>query len=122
MTTMRKPVSGLAAALMLAAGLMAALPAQAGMIQVEPGATGQIDVGDRSNYTTIIISNAGNAAGRLELGAPVDQVIEVPAGGRVELYGTYGHSAAGSNYVAVKNSGSVALRLLSRYQETFRRP
>lgn len=107
---------------MLVLGLAAAPPAQAGMIQVEPGASSQIDVGDRSNYTTITVSNAGSVAGRLEFGAPVNQTVEVPAGGKVELYGAYGRGPLGNSSVAVKNSGSVPLRVLSRYQETIRLP
>ncbi|WP_374301390.1 hypothetical protein [Ferrovibrio sp.] len=106
----------------LALGLAAISPAQAGMVQVEPGAASQIDVGDRSNYTTITISNAGAVAGRLELGAPVNQTIEVPAGGKVELYGAYGRGPVSGSYVSLKNSGNVPLHVLSRYQETVRLP
>ena len=108
--------------LLLALGLAATPPAQAGMIQVEAGASGQIDVGDRNNYTTITITNTGSVAGRLEFGAPVNQVIDVPAGGKAELYGPYGRSSSGPGYVTVRNSGGVPLRVLSRYQESPRLP
>jgi hypothetical protein len=110
----------LAGALVL--GLLFAPAVRAGMIEVAPGATRQIDVGDRYNYTTITITNAGAAAGRLEFGTPVDQAVDVPDSGSIELYGRYGRSPTGGNYVTVKNSGSVPLRILSRYQETVRSP
>lgn len=107
------------AVLALGLALTVAQPARAGMIEIAPGATGQIDVADRGSYTTITISNSGTTAGRLELGMPPGQIVEVPAGGKVELYGAYGQSGS---YVAVKNSGSVPLRVLTRYQERIRLP
>lgn len=117
MTSIRIPAFSILAFAILA--LAVAFPARAGMIEIAPGATGQIDVADRGSYTTITISNSGAAAGRLELGTPPGEVVEVPAGGKVELYGAYGQ--AGS-YVALKNTGSVPLRVLTRYQERVRLP
>lgn len=117
MTPIRIPAFAVLASAILA--LAVALPARAGMIEIAPGATGQIDVADRGSYTTMTISNSGTMAGRLELGPPASQVVDVPAGGKVELYGAYGQ--AGS-YLAVKNTGSVPLRILTRYQERVRLP
>lgn len=119
MSSIRIPAFAVFAFAILTLTLALAQPARAGMIEVAPGASGQIDVADRGSYTTITISNSGTAAGRLELGTSPAQIVEVPAGGKVELYGAYGQSGS---YVAVKNSGSVPLRVLTRYQERPRLP
>lgn len=119
MITIRIPAFVAFAFAILVLGLAVAPPARAGMVEITPGASVQIDVADRGSYTTITISNAGAAAGRLELGTPPGQIVEVPAGGKVELYGAYGQ---GGSYVVVKNSGGVPLRVLTRYQERTRLP
>lgn len=111
----RRRLPALALAAMLAA--MAAGPAQAGMTLLDPGAAGSIDTGERSNYTAVTISNLGDQPGRLELGAPANSVIEIPPSGTVELNASYGRAA-----VQAINRGPTRLRILTRYQETFRAP
>jgi hypothetical protein len=92
--------------------------AQAGSFTVQPGATAQIDVGARDGYTTITVVNAAGTAGSLQLpvGAPT---VAVPANGKIELYDRYGRGASGAAYVMVINTGSVPLRVTSRYQATY---
>lgn len=100
-------------ALMLLAATGFAGLAHAGSFDVAPGATANVDTADRGGYTTITVTNRGNAAGRLTIaGAAVD----VPANGRIELYDRYGNGMAGRSTVAVTNSGSTPLHILSRYQ------
>jgi hypothetical protein len=110
MTTAR-PV--LAVVVLILAALIQVGPARAGSLDLAAGATGQIDVGSRDSYTSIIISNRGPAVGRLQIG---DTVLEIPANGQVELYDRYGRANRGTGYVSVTNSGSMPLRLVSRYQ------
>jgi hypothetical protein len=105
---------------LLLVALMAALPlaaARAGQTLLDPGASGTIDTGERGNYTATTIYNLGDQAGRVEFGAPIDQVIEVPAGGQVELNGNYRRPA-----VQATNRGPTRLRILTRYFETVRGP
>jgi hypothetical protein len=95
------------------AALLVAAPAQAGSHEVPPGATARIDVADRNSYTTVTVINGGTAAGSLQLPAG-GSTVTVPANGRVELYDRYG-SGGGGNTVAVTNTGSVPLRVITRY-------
>ena len=80
---------------------LAGSAALAGSIVVAPGASGQIDVGDRYSYTTIDITNQGNAAGK------------------IEVYDRYGRSVNGGSYITVTNTGAAPLHLISRYQMTY---
>lgn len=93
---------------------LAAAPAQAGSFVVQPGATTQIDVAERNNYTTIIVINGGNAAGSLQLPAG-GATVAVPANGKIELYDRYSSGPIGNAVVAVTNTGSVPLRVISQY-------
>ena len=99
------------------AALLATSSALAGGFRLEPGAATRIDTGERQAYTTITISNPDAVAGRLALEAPLNQVIDIPAGGRAELYGAYGRST-----IAVTNTGGSRLEIVTRYQETWRAP
>lgn len=99
------------------AALLAAGSALAGGFRLEPGAATRIDTGERQTYTTITISNPDTVAGRLALEAPVGRVIDIPAGGNVELYGAYGRST-----IAVTNTGASRLLVVTRYLETQRLP
>jgi hypothetical protein len=94
--------------------LFAAVPAQAGSYDILPGATARIDVADRSGYTTITVINGSNIAGRLQVPAG-DAVVTVPANGRTELYDRYNGGPVGNSYMAVTNTGSVPLRVITRY-------
>ena len=94
--------------------LLVAAPAQAGSHMVQPGATVQIDVAERGGYTTIVVVNRGNAAGSLQIPAGGGSVT-VPANGRTELYDRYGNGPVGNAYVAVTNTGSVPLQVITRY-------
>lgn len=108
---MRNRLFSLAAALALT---VIAGTAQAGSFDIAPGATAQVDVGDRYNYTTVDIVNRGAAAGRLQFanGASVD----VPAGGKAQVYDRLGRGARGASYVTVTNAGTTPLRVITSYQ------
>lgn len=106
------------AALLLAVAIAgSAQPAAAGAYQIEPGATLRVDTGERQSYTTITITNPEASPGRLSFDAPVGQTVDVPANGRIELYGQYGRPS-----VSVTNTGPVRLRVLTRYMEVPRLP
>lgn len=94
--------------------VLAAAPAQAGSYLVQPGATLQIDVAERGSYTTILVVNNGSTAGSLQIPAG-SAAIAVPANGRIELYDRYSNGPIGNATVAVTNSGSVPLQVISRY-------
>lgn len=94
--------------------LLAATPAQAGSQVVQPGATAQIDVAERGGYTTIVVINNGSATGSLQLPAG-GSTVNVPANGRTELYDRYGNGPVGNAYIAVTNTGSVPLQVITRY-------
>jgi hypothetical protein len=94
--------------------LLAVPPAQAGSYVVQPGATAQIDVAERGGYTTVVIVNSASTAGSLQL--PADgSTVTVPANGRTELYDRYSSGPIGNAYVAVRNTGSVPLQVITRY-------
>lgn len=94
--------------------VLTAAPVQAGSYTVAPGATIQVDVAERGGYTTITVVNSGDAAGSLQLPAG-GSTIAVPGNGRVELYDRYSSGPTGNSFVAVTNTGSVPLRVTSRY-------
>ncbi|PJI43809.1 hypothetical protein [Ferrovibrio sp.] len=94
--------------------LFAAGPAQAGSRVIQPGATAQIDVAERGGYTTAVIVNSSSAAGSLQLPAG-GRSTTVPANGRTELYDRYGNGPVGNSYIAVTNTGSVPLQVITRY-------
>jgi hypothetical protein len=100
-------------AAVLAASLAAA-PAQAGSFIVQPGATTQIDVAERNNYTTIVVTNGSNVAGSLQIPAG-GATVAVPANGKIELYDRYSSGPIGNAVMAVTNTGSVPLRVISQY-------
>lgn len=110
----RRSLPSLAATILT---LLIAVPAMAGGFRLEPGAATRIDTGERQHYTTITITNPDAVPGRLALEAPINRIIEVPARGEVELYGAYGTRA-----IAVTNTGSSRLQILTRYMETPRLP
>jgi hypothetical protein len=91
--------------------------AQAGQTHLAPGASDVVDTGERGNYTTMTIQNLGSQPGRVEFGAPISRTVDVPAGGQVELYGSYGRPA-----VQAANRGPTALSITTRYLETFHGP
>lgn len=94
--------------------LLAAAPAQAGSQVIQPGATVQIDVAERGSYTSIVVINTGAVAGSLQLPAG-GSTMTVPANGRTELYDRYGNGPVGNSYIAVTNTGSVPLQVVTRY-------
>lgn len=96
------------------AALLAAAPAQAGSYVVQPGATAQIDVAERGGYTTVVIVNSAGTAGSLQLPAG-GSTVTVPANGSTELYDRYSSGPIGNAYVAVHNTGSVPLQVITRY-------
>lgn len=105
---------------LLLIALAAAAPltaAQAGQTDLKPGASDVVDTGERGNYTTMTIHNLGSQPGRVDFGAPIGRSVDVPPGGQVELYGSYGRPA-----VKATNSGQAPLRIITRYMETFRGP
>ncbi len=102
-----------ALAVTLAAGLAAA-PAQAGSFVVQPGATAQVDVAERGGYTTIVVVNKNSTAGSLQIPSGA-AAVAVPANGRTELYDRYSNGPIGNATVAVTNTGSVPLQVISRY-------
>ena len=115
----KSPGYGLAMLPMLAAILImaSAQPAGAGGYRLEPGAATRIDTGERQAYTTITVSNPDAMPGQLTLDAPVSRIIDVPARGQLELYGTYGTGTVG-----VTNTGSTRLEIVTRYMERPRWP
>jgi hypothetical protein len=108
------------AAVALAAGLANA-PARAGSYLVQPGATTQIDVAERNSYTTIVVINSSNAAGSLQI-PPGGATVSVPANGKTELYDRYSNGPIGNAVVAVTNTGSVPLRVISQYAVRMQMP
>lgn len=90
--------------------------ATAGQFSVAPGATVTIDTGERGNYTTIMISNAGAEPGQIRFAA-LDRVINVPAGGKAEVYEAFGRASTN-----VTNTGPVPLIVETWYMETFHGP
>lgn len=94
--------------------LLAAAPAQAGSQMIQPGATVQIDVADRGGYTTIVVINNATATGSLQLPAG-GSMVTVPANSRAEFYDRYGNGPVGNAYIAVTNTGSVPLQVITRY-------
>jgi hypothetical protein len=94
--------------------LLAAAPAQAGSYVVQPGATAQIDVAERGGYTTVVIVNNGSTVGSLQLPAG-GSTVTVPANGRTELYDRYSNGSIGNAYIAVRNTGSMPLQVITRY-------
>lgn len=98
----------------IALAAILATPAQAGSFVVQPGATTQIDVAERNNYTTIVVINGGNAAGSLQIPSG-GAIVAVPAQGKIELYDRYSSGPIGNAVVAVTNTGSVPLRVISQY-------
>lgn len=93
---------------------MAAAPAQAGGFLVQPGATTNVDVAERNGYTTIVVTNSSSAAGSLQIPAG-GATVAVPANGKIELYDRYSSGPTGNAVVAVTNTGSVPLRVVSQY-------
>lgn len=117
---MTRPMTAVRPAILLAALLLAA-PAMAGSIEVAPGATARIDVGDRSGHTTLVLTNRGTAATAVELGAPLNRAVELPPGGRVEIYERMSGGGLGST-LSLTNRGPAPVRAVSRYAETLRLP
>jgi hypothetical protein len=90
--------------------------AAAGQFSLAPGATTTIDTGERGNYTTVTIRNAGAEAGRLRF-AGSGRVVDVPAGGKADIYEAFGRAGT-----SVSNTGPVPLIVQTRYMETFHGP
>jgi hypothetical protein len=113
----------LAAAFLVAATVVTGMtaPAQAGSYVIAPGATTRIDVADRNGYTTITVINSSGSAGSLQLPAGSAD-IAVPANGKAEFYDRYSRGPSGGAYIAVTNSGSVPLQVISRYTVTIQLP